>query len=326
MKKKIKKIITYSIIGLLFGGIIVFRLTRKPVKKTKKFETKAIPVEVARVKNNDIKERIFLTGEIRGIQEVKIFSFVTGILRRKFVVQGQRVGRGQALFTIDQTQRGADMLDHVVRSPINGIITDIQNDIGDQIIANQTSIARVVQTHQLKVKVYVGMIDVSKVKIGNVVIIKVATYEGKEFRGIVNKISPTIDPVNRTVEVEVIIDNRAGKLKSGMFAEVEIITEVKKNKYMVPQQSVIFEDNLNYVYKYNKSDNTVVRQKITVGNNYSGLIEVKSGLKTGQLILVKGQYNVFSGSKVLVSNTEMLKNKESKKKSSANKKLKKTKK
>ncbi len=302
MKNKTKKIITFSIIGLIVIGMILFRISRTKKVKIKKVKAKAIPVQVTKVSRGDIKERIFLTGEIRGIQEVRVFAFVTGILRRKLVNQGQRVYRNQALFTIDQSQRGAGVLDHVVKSPIKGIITEIQYDIGDQIIANQTSIARVVQTHKLKVKVYVGMLDVGKVKEGNSVIVKVASYEGREFKGIVNKISPTIDPVNRTVEVEVIIDNKKGLLKSGMFAEVEIITEVKKNKILIPQQSIIFEDNLNYVYILDKDKLIVRKQKVSVGNNYSGNIEIKDGLEDGQLILVKGQYNVFSGSEVDVSN------------------------
>jgi multidrug efflux pump subunit AcrA (membrane-fusion protein) len=304
-KKKKRKIkISYVVVASLILILIMFRLAAlKNKRKTIKQTLRSIPVEVYKASNDGIRERIFLTGEIRGINEVKIFSFVTGVLRAKLVHEGQIVGVNQALFSIDQTQRGLDILDKIIRSPIYGVVTEITPDVGDQVVANQTVIARVVQSAQVKVVVSVGMIHLSEVKIGHKAIVKVSSYANKEFYGRVSKISPTVDVNNRTVEVEVVINNPQGELKSGMFSEVQIITSNEKPKILIPQESVLFDDNINYVYKIDESGKKVERQIVTIGNNYSGKLEIKEGLNAGELVLTKGQYNVFSGYPVKIIKT-----------------------
>lgn len=306
MKKNRKKKIIAAILAIVVIFLVLIIIGKPKKKKKQKKAVKRVAVSIVKIKPQNLKERVYLTGEIRGDEEVRIFSFVTGVLRRKFVQEGTRVGRGSALFSVDQSQRGLDILDHVIRSPIPGVVTDINMDIGDQVIANQTVISRVVQTHRVKVKLFLGMRHIGNVKIGNKALIKISSYRGRVFEGRVNKISPTVDPNNRTVEVEVIIDNRDGKLKSGMFAEVEIITNLKKDKVLVPQESVLFDDNMNYVYKYDKKKKIAVRQVVKIGNNYSGQIEILDGIKKGDLVINRGQYNVFSGFPVRVTNESVI--------------------
>jgi RND family efflux transporter MFP subunit len=134
-------------------------------------------------------------------------------------------------------------------------------------------------------------------------LIKIDAFPNEVITGTVHKISPVVDLESRTVKIEVIIDNRNLKLKSGMFANVEILTDINKDKILIPQESVLFDDNQNYVYKLDKTLKKAIRQIVTIGRNYSGNILIKDGLKSGDFVITKGQYSVFHNFPIRVVKT-----------------------
>lgn len=293
-----------KVLAVFFTIIFIFSLNGcKKRRRRRRFRVSYSPVKVLKIKKSNVKQRILLTGNIKGIEEVNIYSYTTGILKRKFVTEGQRVYKGQALFSIDQTIRGQDIRDYVIVSPLTGIISDIQMDIGALIIGNQSIIAKVFKTNVLKADVYISEADINKIKIGNRAIIKVEAAPNNEFKGKITKISPIINLNNRTAKVEILIQRHNNLLKSGMFAEVEILTDIISGKILVPFESVIQEDNTTYVFKLDKNKKRAVKQIVRVGFNYSGNLIIEQGLKEGDLVIIEGQYQVFDGFPVKILNS-----------------------
>ncbi len=280
----------------------------KKTKQRRFNRPSSIPVEVIRVKKQSIKTRLFLTGDIKGIEEVNIYSFVTGILKNKYVTEGQRVIKGQALFSVDQTIRGMDMRDYVILSPISGVISGINIDTGAQVMANQSVIASVVKTRLLKAEVYVPETEINKVKVGNEALVKASAAPGKAFKGKVFRISPVVNVNNRMAKVEILIPEHGNLLKSGMFAEIEIFTSIIENKILIPLECVIYGDNITYIFKFNKEKKVAEKHIVVLGKNYSGRIVVKRGLIPGDVIISKGSYEIFDGFPVHTVNKQKKKN------------------
>ncbi len=305
----IKKINIFMIMILVF---ISFLSCKKRTRNRRSRITK-ISVEVIKVKKENISKRLFLTGDIKGIEEVNVYSFVTGIIRNTYVKEGQRVFKGQALFSIDQTRSGADLRDYVVVSPISGIISNVSIDTGSQVIANQSIIANIVKTNQLKAEVYIPETEINLIKVGNKSIIKSSAAKGKIFHGKVFKISPVVNINNRMAKVEVLINEHGNLLKSGMFAEIEIFTNIQENKILVPLECVIYGDNLTYVFKLSQDKKRAIKHNVILGKNHSGMLVVENGLVPGDIVVSKGSYQVFDGFPVKVLNKKFNMNKGKKK-------------
>ena len=106
----------------------------------------------------------------------------------------------------------------VLTSPVSGVVTAKNYDAGD-LPAGQPILV-IEQQQPLKVIVSVNESEYPQVKVGQTVTVKLDTYGDEEFTGRVHLIHPTIDVTTRTFQVEVTIDNRANKVRTGMFARV----------------------------------------------------------------------------------------------------------
>ena len=129
-------------------------------------------------------------------------------------------------------------------------------------------------------------------------------YPGESFRGTIGSISPVVDPASRTMEVRVTVENRT-RLKAGMFAKVRVITQSKTNIVKVPASAMVnrFGDSSVFVVTADPADaNKRVAQRRTIvpGIVIDGVMEVQSGLRANEEIIIRGQSMLNDGSQVNV--------------------------
>ncbi|WP_225026840.1 efflux RND transporter periplasmic adaptor subunit [Xinfangfangia pollutisoli] len=119
-------------------------------------------------------------------------------------------------------------------------------------------------------------------------------------------IEPQIDANSRLVSVRAEVDNPGGVVYPGQFLRVRIGLPREEGIIAVPQSAVsstLYGDSI-YVIRKGEADATTVEQVfVTLGRRSGGLIEVKDGLKEGDLIVTSGQNRLTSGAKVQVDNT-----------------------
>ncbi len=265
----------------------------------KKYERKNLftPVEVYKVKSKYIRDFIFTTGEIKGINNAKVYSFYNGILKRIFVNQGSYVNKGTPLFLIDRSLTGVYSLGLVVNSPISGIVSNIYLETGNQIIANQSVLATVVNNRN---KIYETMVtdtDADNIKPGqDVNIIIVAT--GMKLKGKIISLSPSLNKNKGTIKVKVVMNSPKAEIFIGMLAKAKIFTGKRRKAFLVPCQSVIFSQSGHYLYKVNKGK--AVIQRVQIGRILNDKIEILKGVNSSDLIITKGQYFVQPNFKVSV--------------------------
>ena len=137
-----------------------------------------------------------------------------------------------------------------------------------------------------------------RIKIVQPVTISLSAYPHKVFEGKVFYISPTINTATQTFDVRAVMDNKDGKLKSGMQGFVTHVLVPQRQVLSVPGLSLVPSISGYSVYVVEKGK--VKALPVVIGSRYGTYVEIKSGLKSGDKIIVSGVQAVHPGMAVKV--------------------------
>lgn len=122
------------------------------------------------------------------------------------------------------------------------------------------------------------------------------------YSGKINQVAPVYDPKTRTLALSVNIDNDDRSLLPGMFGIVTVLMSGKDFALVVPQEAIIVNSQKGV---FVVGDDNVVRfQPIKTGLEAEGRVEVVSGLKAGDKVVVVGQNRLRNGQLVEVFGAE----------------------
>jgi multidrug efflux pump subunit AcrA (membrane-fusion protein) len=254
-----------------------------------------------------IKDYLSLSGDIVAGSTVDTYSDVAGKVTRLYVSVGDRVSRGAPIADVDPSKPGLSYKVGTATAPITGIVTALPAQLG-MTISQAVPLARIAGvgagvTGPLEIKVYVAERFISKMAVKLSCEISLDAWPGEVFRGSITEVAPTVDPASRTMEVKINVENPNNKLKAGMFAKVNIITEQKENIVKIPHSALIQRFGENYVFAAEKdpSDSSawIARKRIvTPGILIDGILEVQEGLKADDEVIVRGQTLLDDGVRI----------------------------
>ena len=203
-------------------------------------------------------------------------------------------------YNVTKTQVENLLENTVLRSPINGVVTARNYDVGDMCSVS-APIFTVEQIIPVKLLVAISESDYSRVKKGDSVEIKADAVPDKTFYGKINRIYPTIDPSTRTFTAEVVVQNNYRTLRPGMFVRATVNFGVN-NSVVIPDVAVVKQQGSGerFVYILNE-DGTVNYQKITLGRRMDSEYEVLEGINDGAKVVTGGQIRLKDGIKVTVN-------------------------
>jgi len=199
-------------------------------------------------------------------------------------------------------QAKLDLSYTAIRSPIEGIMTLRNIEVGNMVTNNQV-VASVAKFDPLLARIQVTEKDFGKITVGQTARITVEAAPEKEFTGTVKMISPVVDPESGTVKVTVEIP-RTDKslLRPGMFASVYIITETRRNTLVIPKKALVLEGEGNQVFTFETDPETgrgqAQRKRIEIGFTDSDRLEILNGLSQGEQVITVGQEGLRPGSPV----------------------------
>jgi membrane fusion protein (multidrug efflux system) len=185
-----------------------------------------------------------------------------------------------------------------ILAPMAGFISEKKISQGE-FVRNGTPLYVLVQIDPLKLLFTVSEKDIGKLKVNQDVQFLVDSYPGREFKGKVSIIYPTMDDRTRTLQVEARAANPERLLKPGLFAKVILYTAETEDKVVVPVTSILYEGKSMKVYVV-EGDRARLRN-VKLGSKYDDLMEVVEGLKGGEVLVVAGQQNLAEGAKVNVA-------------------------
>lgn len=180
-----------------------------------------------------------------------------------------------------------------LKSPIAGIITEINKKIGETVqAALGNSVISLIPLHPFEIKVDIYEGDIVKIKIGNPVEISFVAFPEKIFKGKVANIKPTEKVKEGVVYYEVTIipeEELPSEIKPGMTADVKIKTATKENVLIVPQEAIQEKDGKKIIQISKNSKNGKIEEReVEVGlKGNNDMIEIISGVQEGEKVLIK---------------------------------------
>lgn len=187
--------------------------------------------------------------------------------------------------------------DTEIVAPFTGIIREKYVNAGDH-VDDKSNIAALVSLTPLKFKTSVPEIMAGVVKVGMRVVIRVEAYPEKVFEGSVIRISPALESRTRTLPIEASFINKDGILKPGFFVEGRIVTKKDDKSIFVPEDSIVSFAGTKkvFVVENNKASERIVK----VGERVANMVEVKDGLKPGEIVATSSLNKLSTGVKVEV--------------------------
>jgi len=185
----------------------------------------------------------------------------------------------------------------IVKAPFDGVITVRNVDVGALVNAGSTLLFRIAQTGTLRTYVNVPQVFATSVRAGQPARLSVAEHPGREFSGTVARTAKALDPASRTLLVEILVPNSDAALLPGMYARVDLASARQDAPLLIPGDALIVRGEGTTVALV-RSDGLVHIQKIVVGRDYGDRLEVMSGLKEGDLVIVNAGDMAREGLKV----------------------------
>ena len=187
-------------------------------------------------------------------------------------------------------------------APFTGIVTKRNTDVGALINSSNggQELFRVARTDILRVYVYVPEAYASYVQVGSKANLDFAEYPGQKFEGKVANIAGALDPGTRTLQTEIQVDNKDGKLFPGAFANVHLFLPLKKAPMTVPVNTVLFRKEGTQVGVVG-ADGIVHLTTVVIGQDYGTSLEITNGLKGSDDIVVNPSDSLADGAKVQVA-------------------------
>lgn len=195
-------------------------------------------------------------------------------------------------FTEEQVQEIAET--HQIHAaitlyaPIAGKIVE-NNAVLGTLIDQATEIMKIIDPTLLWVDAQIYERDISKVKIGQKVEIKVPAHPDEVFHGTVSYVGDEVNDETRTITVRAEVNNEESKLKSGMFADVDILMNGNVQTLVVPKSAVL-EDGRQKIVFVKAEDSFLLREIETGAANGDDYLPIRSGLDAGEEVVITGNH------------------------------------
>lgn len=289
------------LIVVIVVSLFVFRIAGRISSSNKAVQEKIIPVAVQNPVVGPIEEKVTLTGDIKADKEVSVRPRIAGRVAEIYADEGDEAEKGAALlsYIAGITPENELYDDMVVSAPISGVIGIKLVKEGDQVMSQVGGgVNPVFVIYDIdKVKVYADIPEkyYSSLDAGMPARIYLDAYPDEVFTGVVNKIRPVMDPLSRTTQIEIVLQNRSHRIKPGMFAKVDIALKKVPNAVIVPFDSVL-GDREKFVFVSENS--TAKRRPVVLGLQQENKVQIKEGVSVSDKIIVNGQRVVKDGSKI----------------------------
>jgi RND family efflux transporter MFP subunit len=190
-----------------------------------------------------------------------------------------------------------------IYAAFDGVVTARNIDIGDLINSGsssgvKTDLFHISQVGTLRVYVNVPEEYSQGIRAGMTPNITLAEFPGRSFQGKLVRTADAINVTTRTLLIEIDVDNPKGTLFTGSYAEVHLDIPAQFSTFLIPVNTLLFRSKGLHVgvVKYGK----VVLTAVTPGHDFGNEIEIVSGLKLDDQVIVNPPDSIVSGQEVQI--------------------------
>lgn len=231
----------------------------------------------------------------------KLFEQAT-ISRQVFDQSKAKLTRARATHQL----RSRELQDTEIRAPFAGVLGSRDVSVG-QVISPQLDLTYLVKLNPIDIEFRIPERFVSKVRIGQNIVVSARAWPGEQFSGKVHFIASYVDPRTRTVQVKAEILNADSRLKPGMFCEAFLEMERVENAILIPETAIFRVLNSREASVYSiSSDNNIEMTTVEVGRRMAGIVQIISGLSIGDKVIVEGTQKAIPGAPLMPAPPESL--------------------
>lgn len=171
-----------------------------------------------------------------------------------------------------------------LHAPINGVVTHRDVDIGETVDRDKQAFT-ITDLSRVAVIADIPEIDLRNIEVGDKIEVETTSFPDQKFTGTISYISSTVNPQSRTVAIRAVIPNPSLKLKTNMFAEIDLNSEIGP-VLACPKAAVQEVDGRKVVYIV--ADEQYKEQEVKLRSSDEKYFEVESGLNEGDKVVTSG--------------------------------------
>jgi RND family efflux transporter MFP subunit len=190
-----------------------------------------------------------------------------------------------------------------ITAPFAGVITNRYADTGALVAAGTSSstqaipVVRLAQTSKLRLVLPIPESVAAQIHLGDPVKVRVQALN-QEFEGKVSRFADSLERQTRTMETEIDIENRDGRLLPGMYTETQLKLRGKNNALTIPLEGVARNGDDATVLVVSPQ-NTIEERHVRLGLEDDKHVEVLSGLTDGDRVVIGNRSEFHNGQKIL---------------------------
>jgi membrane fusion protein, multidrug efflux system len=195
-----------------------------------------------------------------------------------------------------------------IRAPFDGRVAIRQVELG-QVVSPGTPIATLQSVDPIYAEFSLPQQALAEVKLGQAVRMRTDAFPGQSFDGQVSVINSEVDAATRNVRFRATFPNADGRLRPGMFVNVEVLGKESQPVLLIPATAVIYAPFGDSVFTLDEKTDAagkpglVAHQTfVRLGERRGDLVAVVSGLKAGDTVVGSGAFKLRQGMSVVVKN------------------------
>ena len=186
-----------------------------------------------------------------------------------------------------------------IRAPIDGVVSERYIKVGNTIDVNAATF-KITSLEPLVSYLHVPEREYRRITPGQAATIGIDALADIEFEAIVARVSPIVDPATGTFKITIEVSDPSRRLKPGMFGRISIVYDTRAQALTIPRSALIEESGESVVYVV--AGDVAEKRVVHTGYSEAGQVEIVEGLDDSDEIIVVGQTNLKTGSRITVIN------------------------
>jgi RND family efflux transporter MFP subunit len=182
-----------------------------------------------------------------------------------------------------------------IRAPFSGRVADRLVELGTY-VSSGDELFELVDPTPVRVAFELAETDVGALEVGDAVSFSVRTNPDQVYDGRVIYVSPSLSPESRTQSAKAEYPNEGGEITPGAFADIQVTTAVREDAPVIPEEALVSEGEQSFVYVVERG--SAQKREVTLGERLDGRLEVATGLRGGEVIVIAGQRELREGAPV----------------------------
>ncbi len=268
----------YQLGDIVEAGAVIVRLENKEYENNTQLESKKLQIEITQKELEG--QKILL--EKGGATQKDVTNAENSYINAKLALENAYISLGKMN----------------VKAPFKGVIVNLPYYTPGVEVPSGQVIASIMDYSMMYIETQFPENTMPKLQVGQKVHITNYNIKSDTLKGVLTQLSPAINEETRTFSGYILISNPELKLRPGMFAKADIITVKKDSVLSIPKNIVVKRRGSTIVFTVDRS--SAEEKLVTTGISNDKYIEIESGLKAGDNVVVKGYEWLRNRNKVKV--------------------------